>query len=176
MVTKKASKPQPSEVEVYEGAFRILDAGDDSMADILAENFVGDDGFTAGDLTRVKFPREGDAWQFEDAGEKRIEAEIVGVPVRQQVSRTFYLAGYEEGSNDAPDCRSNDGTTGIIVPERDPEAIAAAVMRLAGDGALRRRLGEAGRQAAAARFGWARAAERFEAAYRRALASRSAGR
>jgi glycosyltransferase involved in cell wall biosynthesis len=70
----------------------------------------------------------------------------------------------------------DDGTTGIIVPERDPDAIAAAVTTLAADPGLRRRLGDAARQAAANRFGWARTAERFEAAYRRALASRSAGR
>ncbi len=70
----------------------------------------------------------------------------------------------------------DDGTTGMIVPERDPDAIAAAVTRLGADPDLRRRLGEAARQAAAVRFGWSRAAERFEAAYRRALATRSAGR
>jgi glycosyltransferase involved in cell wall biosynthesis len=70
----------------------------------------------------------------------------------------------------------DDGTTGIIVPERDPEAIAGAVTALAGDPDLRRRLGEGARGAAAARFGWARTGERFEAAYRRALATRNAGR
>lgn len=115
----KAKAEKGTEVEVYEGRFRILASDDDSMAEILAENFVGDDGFTAADLTRVRFPREGDAWQFEDAGVKRIEQELVGVPVRQQVSRTFYLTGYEEGSNDAPDCRSNDGITGFPKTDED---------------------------------------------------------
>lgn len=70
----------------------------------------------------------------------------------------------------------DDGNTGLIVPERDPDAIAAAVTGLAADPALRRRLGEAARRMVAERFGWERVAERFEAAYRRALANTTAGR
>jgi glycosyltransferase involved in cell wall biosynthesis len=38
------------------------------------------------------------------------------------------------------------GGAGILVPPRDPEAIAAAVRRLLGDPALRRRLGDAGHE------------------------------
>ena len=37
-----------------------------------------------------------------------------------------------------------DGETGLLVPQRDPQALAAALRRLLGDEALRRRLGEAG--------------------------------
>jgi glycosyltransferase involved in cell wall biosynthesis len=35
-----------------------------------------------------------------------------------------------------------DGETGLIVPERDPRALAQAILRLADDAALRRKLGE----------------------------------
>jgi glycosyltransferase involved in cell wall biosynthesis len=44
-----------------------------------------------------------------------------------------------------------DGETGLIVPPRDPGALAAAIVRLADDAALRSRLGTAARKAAAAR-------------------------
>jgi glycosyltransferase involved in cell wall biosynthesis len=39
-----------------------------------------------------------------------------------------------------------DGETGVLVPPRDPEAVARALERLAGDGELRRRMGAAGRE------------------------------
>jgi phosphatidyl-myo-inositol dimannoside synthase len=66
--------------------------------------------------------------------------------------------------------------TGLLVPERDPAAIAAAVTRLLDDRSLRERLGAAARGAAASRFGWATFGERLDAVYRRALAHRSARR
>lgn len=46
-----------------------------------------------------------------------------------------------------------DGVTGFLVPDGDVAGFAAAIARLAGDGNLRRRMGEAGRQRAATRFG-----------------------
>jgi glycosyltransferase involved in cell wall biosynthesis len=62
------------------------------------------------------------------------------------------------------------GRTGLIVPERDPSALAAAIETLARDPGQRVRLGEAARAAVMARFGWEFVASRFEAAYDRALA------
>jgi glycosyltransferase involved in cell wall biosynthesis len=63
--------------------------------------------------------------------------------------------------------------TALVVPERDPVAIAAAVASVAADGALGSRLGAAGRALADSRYGWGRTAERLEAAYARALAFKS---
>jgi phosphatidyl-myo-inositol dimannoside synthase len=60
--------------------------------------------------------------------------------------------------------------TGLIVPERDVSALASAIESLAADPAQRVRLGEAGRAAVMARFGWEFVARQFEAAYDRALA------
>jgi glycosyltransferase involved in cell wall biosynthesis len=37
-----------------------------------------------------------------------------------------------------------DGVTGLLVPQRDPDALAAAIARLIEEPALRRRLGDAG--------------------------------
>ena len=66
--------------------------------------------------------------------------------------------------------------SGLLVPERDAAALAQAIAGLAGDAARRIRLGEGGRTAAMARYGWEFAASRFEAAYDRALAITSPGR
>jgi glycosyltransferase involved in cell wall biosynthesis len=69
-----------------------------------------------------------------------------------------------------------DDVTGVVVPERDPAAIAAAIAALARDPARRARLGGAGRALVEGQFGWSRTAEKLEAAYDRALALKSSGR
>jgi glycosyltransferase involved in cell wall biosynthesis len=45
-----------------------------------------------------------------------------------------------------------DGETGLLVPPRDPRALADAIGRLLADAELRRRMGEAGRRRVAERF------------------------
>ena len=59
-----------------------------------------------------------------------------------------------------------DGVEGLLAPPRDPPALAAALLRVAGDATLRRRLGDTGRVAAAERFGAARMVAAHEALYR----------
>jgi glycosyltransferase involved in cell wall biosynthesis len=58
-----------------------------------------------------------------------------------------------------------DGVDGLLVPPRDPDALAAAIDRLASDRALRERMGESGRQRIATEFSMARMIERFAAWY-----------
>jgi len=60
--------------------------------------------------------------------------------------------------------------TGLVVAERDAAAIAAAISRLLDNRVIAREIGQAARAEVQRRFGWNRAAERFEAAYARALA------
>ena len=66
--------------------------------------------------------------------------------------------------------------TAFVVPEKDPAAISAGIAALATDPGRRVRLGAAGRSLVNERFGWARTAERMEAAYDRALALKSSER
>ena len=64
----------------------------------------------------------------------------------------------------------DDGVTAFVVPERDSPAIAACIGRIIAQPALGRQVGAAARRLVDDRFGWDRAAERFEAAYASALA------
>ena len=66
-----------------------------------------------------------------------------------------------------------DGRTGLLVEERNPYAIAAAIRKLAGSPAMAQAIGGAARAAVQRSFGWSRTAERLEAAYGRALAFKS---
>ena len=56
--------------------------------------------------------------------------------------------------------------TGLLVPPADPAALAMALARLAGDRALRARLGDAGRARVLARYTSAQMAEGTLACYR----------
>ncbi len=63
-----------------------------------------------------------------------------------------------------------DEENGLLVPEKDPAALAAALRRLAGDAGLRERLGAEARRRAARELTWERAAEAFEECYVEAAA------
>jgi len=60
-----------------------------------------------------------------------------------------------------------DDGTGLLVPPRQPERLAAAIGRLAADPAAARRLGEAGRERAHARFGLPRMVADYRSLYAR---------
>lgn len=64
----------------------------------------------------------------------------------------------------------SDGENGLLVSPGDPEALAAALGRLARDPEERRRLGEAAREAASRRLSWPAAAQAFEECYAEAAA------
>jgi glycosyltransferase involved in cell wall biosynthesis len=71
-------------------------------------------------------------------------------------------------------CRQvvDDGRTGVLVPPREPSAIARAIARLGDDPDGRRRMAEAGRARALAEFDERRVVERLLAAYAEVAASK----
>lgn len=58
-----------------------------------------------------------------------------------------------------------DGATGVLVPPRDPEALAQGILRLVKDPDLRRRMGKAARERALEHFDISRTAREYEALY-----------
>ena len=63
-----------------------------------------------------------------------------------------------------------DGTTGLLVPPKDPDALAAALERLAVNETLRRSMGRAGRERAHAFYTWSRVTDQLIDVYRHAIA------
>jgi glycosyltransferase involved in cell wall biosynthesis len=59
----------------------------------------------------------------------------------------------------------DDGVTGLLVPERDPSALARAIETIIEHPDWARSLGRQARLTVIRDFGWARVAERFESAY-----------
>ena len=80
-------------------------------------------------------------------------------------------------ASDIPGYRTimNPAREGILVPPRDPEGLARAIVSLARDAGLRRALGEAGRKQAL-RYDWPVVARRLELVFRDALEGRDRGR
>lgn len=61
---------------------------------------------------------------------------------------------------------------GLLVPPEDPEALAAAMLEIAGDAELRKRLGEEGRRQAASMHTWPTAAAAYLDCYNTAICSK----
>lgn len=62
-----------------------------------------------------------------------------------------------------------DGVQGILVPPRDPEAVAVALRRLLADAASAERMGAAGRRLVREQFTWEAISERYVALYAQTL-------
>jgi len=62
-----------------------------------------------------------------------------------------------------------DGEVGLVVPPRDPDALAAAIARLVDDPAFRRRLGTAARKRVIGHFSAEKRIDQLEALYREVL-------
>ena len=80
-------------------------------------------------------------------------------------------------ATDVPGCReiARPNLNALLVPPDDPQALAAAIERLAGDRELRRRFGAAGRTLVEREFSSARIGRDVVDLYRRLLQSQPAG-
>lgn len=81
-----------------------------------------------------------------------------GLPAAEAMSCRLPIVSTRAGA--LPEVIGEDGSSGILVPTADSAALAAAIKRLLRDGALRRRMGEAGRRRVEANFSWRQAARR----------------
>jgi phosphatidyl-myo-inositol alpha-mannosyltransferase len=81
-------------------------------------------------------------------------------------------AGLPVVATDIPGYREvvSDGVEGLLVPPRDPEALAAGLVRVLKEPELAKRLGEAGRERART-FDWPIVVDRLEELYTRAIES-----
>lgn len=80
-------------------------------------------------------------------------------------------------TTDVPGCREvvRDGENGFLVPPRDASALADALRKLIKDAHLRRRMGQRGREIAAAEFSTDRVVSETIAIYERLLQDKAAG-
>ncbi len=88
-----------------------------------------------------------------------VEAQAFGLPV----------IGADSGG--IPEAFAS-GRSGLLVPPRNPRALSQAIQSLMEDEALRRRMGRAGPEVAAAKYDWARNAALFTAVYEAASKGR----
>ncbi len=112
------------------------------------------------------------AIEHEDLADYYALADICVVPSRTE---TFGLVALEAQALGTPVVASavgglteiiEDGVTGVLVPEREPQAFASAIASLLDDSGLRERMGDAARLRAGS-FTWTRAVERLAAIYSR---------
>lgn len=156
-------------VDLFVGAALLLCSRDLGLRFEIAGGGPGEDALReaaapAGENIRLlgirgDMPRVLSTWDifvlcsdYEGAGISLVEAMLTGLPVvATQVGGVPEIVV--------------DGSTGILVPPGDAKAVADAVERLAGDGELRRRMGEAGRHRALKHFTSDRMAAQLMAMY-----------
>ena len=100
-------------------------------------------------------PAENSGGAFEGFGLTYLEANAYGKPV---------VGTLDCGAEDA----ITDGDNGYLVPQRDPDAVADAVLRILGDPSAAQAMGERGRQRALSRD-WSHVVDEYLAIYGRVL-------
>ncbi|MEU8074139.1 glycosyltransferase family 4 protein [Catellatospora citrea] len=106
--------------------------------------------YAAGDVFAMPCRTRNRGLDVEGLGIVYLEASAVGLPV---------IAGDSGGAPDAV----REGETGYVVPGRDVDALAARLVELLSDDALRTRMGAAGRSWVEQEWGWDLQARRLRA-------------
>jgi glycosyltransferase involved in cell wall biosynthesis len=133
------------------------------LANTVAEEGVADDVTFHGRVERDavrRFTQTHDVFVFPSEWDEPFAA----VPIEAMSAGMAIVATTAGGTPEA----IVDGETGLLVPPRDPDALAHALLRLAGDGELCRRLGRNAAEVARARFDFNAYVDRLEARYRSA--------
>jgi L-malate glycosyltransferase len=89
--------------------------------------------------------------------------EGLGMPAMEAMACGAALVTYDNGG-----CRdyARDGETALVARRRDADDLGVKLGRLVGDAALRRRLGDAGRELVTRSFDWDAAVDRLEGLFR----------
>lgn len=120
-------------------------------------------GFLPQDILREKYAK---AHIFLHPSEE-VHGDVEGIPNALLEAMACGLPAVATRHGGIPEVIA-DGVTGLLCPERDPDALAAALLRLAGDPALYRSIGQAGAATVRDQFSPARRIAEIEALYREA--------
>lgn len=164
-------------VEFVEAARRLRKEGVDARFVLAGEPDPGNPTSLAGSQIRQWVAEGVIEWPgwVKDIPGLLAASHVVCLPsYREGLSMTLLealAAGRAVVTTDVPGCRDavTDGVEGLLVPPRDPDALARALRRLIEDPELRARLGAAGRERAVREFSSRRVCDETLALYARLL-------
>lgn len=105
-------------VRIADGAdspYELMRITQAEIQELVGEALAPGETLGLGDLTRIKVPAGGSTtWAIPDplAGTEVETKEITGIILRADTRRGYWKDAYD-GSNDPPDCGSDDGVTGV---------------------------------------------------------------
>ncbi len=153
--------------------FIITGDGDqrERLESLAASHGLGDAveflGFVSNERLNTEYARC-DVWVNPSVIDDRGDTEGLGVgAIEAYMHRKPVVASAVGGIPDAV----RNGTTGWLVPEKDANALADAILDLVNDPVKARRFGEAGLQFAEQQFDWERITDRLEQIYRASINS-----
>ena len=153
--------------KVDRARFVLAGSGEDHP---LAQQFrAGHPGIPEGKVTFRDFVADAEKEQLLDTASLYVSASVYesfGLPFVEAMARGVPVVGCATSAMNEIILHER---TGLLVPPRDPEALAGAMVRLLEDPAFRTRMGIAAREHALAHYSAARMAERMEAWYQRVL-------
>lgn len=100
--------------------YQIISMQQEHLAAVMKDN-IGNEGFTTYDLDRIKIPSAGSTlWEVATLEGLDERKELNGIIIHWKTSRGYWSKSFEEtGGQEAPECYSEDGITGIGMPGGD---------------------------------------------------------